>query len=160
VISFNKIQFHSSEFGGFLVTALIENGVSEEGPRFIGSAAFSRDSDGTPLLIGSCCTACGVETVPPVPVCPVCGDENVKEREQPREGTLYSYTVLHVGPAKWRRPLALGYVDLPNGVRVFSHLDCEAPKIGEVLVLGTATVGRDFDGAELQSYVFRRKDAA
>lgn len=142
------------------MTLSFDTGASEEGSHFIGSAAFRRDHEGEPILIGSCCRACGVETVPPVPVCPICGGEQVEEREQPQEGLLYSYTVLHVGPAKWRRPLALGYVDLPNGVRVFSHLDCDTPRIGELLVLGTATVGRDADGAELKSYVFRRRDAA
>ena len=38
-------------------------------------------------------------------------------------GTLYSYSVLHVGARGWPAPYVLGYVDLPEGVRVFSHID-------------------------------------
>ncbi len=80
--------------------------------------------------------------------------------EQPREGRLYSYTVLHVAAPKWRRPLALGYVDLPNGVRVFTHLDGQPWSIGQEVELAMADLGSDKDGAPIRSFVFTPKGDA
>src|SRR5690606_2861577 len=84
--------------------------------------AVARDNNGRPVLIGSRCNACGVTTFPKRPVCPSCMSDQVVEETLPRTGTLYSFTVLRVGPERWLRPAALGYVDLPNNVRVFSRI--------------------------------------
>jgi uncharacterized OB-fold protein len=54
-----------------------------------------------------------------------------------REGVLYTYTVVHQAPAGFTSPFAVGYVDLPEGVRVFAHLENtpETLQIGKKLVL-------------------------
>jgi uncharacterized OB-fold protein len=37
-----------------------------------------------------------------------------------QRGTLYSFTVCHVAPAGWRAPYLQAYVQLGEGLRVFS----------------------------------------
>lgn len=138
-----------------------EAGAAGGGQRFIGSEAIGYDANGRPVLLGCRCNGCANEMVPAVEVCPVCGAEDMVQTVQPGEGTLYSYTVVHVGHARWRKPLAIGYVDLANGVRVFTHLEGEGFSIGETMTFDLATIGKDPDGVELTGYVFKRKgDAA
>lgn len=119
--------------------------------------AIARDSEGRPVLIGSRCDVCGVTTFPKRSVCPSCMSEKVVEEVMPRTGTLYSFTVLRVGPERWLRPAALGYVDLPNDVRVFSRIvgDLDAIRISQPVELDVAVVGREADGSPLSSFVFK-----
>ncbi|MEW5980236.1 MAG: OB-fold domain-containing protein [Acidobacteriota bacterium] len=39
-----------------------------------------------------------------------------------RKGVLYSYTIAHMPSSHFAPPCALGFVDLPEGVRIFSPL--------------------------------------
>jgi uncharacterized OB-fold protein len=71
----------------------------------------------------------------------------------PNRGTLYSFTVLHVGPAHWDKPITLGYVDLANGVRVFSHLKGKLA-MGQEVALSIGVVGHLPDGQEISNFVF------
>jgi uncharacterized OB-fold protein len=123
----------------------------------LGTEALSIGVDGQPVLKGICCGHCGTRAVPPTPVCPNCASEDVALEEQPREGRLYSYTILHVAAPKWRRPLALGYVDLPNGVRVFTHLDGQHWSVGQEVKLAMGDLGSDQDGNPIRSFVFTSK---
>lgn len=48
-------------------------------------------------------------------------------------GTLYSYTISHPNPKSGKPPFALGYVDFPEGARVFGRLQLpegQHPQIG------------------------------
>lgn len=93
---------------------------------------------GRPVLIGGVCRDCGVGMFPLQPVCPVCMEEAVEAQPQPTQGELYSFTVLHVGAP---RPRAFGYVDLPNGVRVFSRLGETDAVIGQAMSLAADAEG-------------------
>jgi uncharacterized OB-fold protein len=110
--------------------------------------------DGAPVLLGSRCTACSIAMFPPQAVCPACMCEALAEEAMPRRGQLYASSTVHVGPAKWHKPFTIGYVDLPNGVRVFSHLVGD-PAIGAEVELDRAVVGREADGSAIESFVFR-----
>jgi uncharacterized protein len=73
-------------------------------------------SDGPRLRAGHC-PGCAITAFPRPGQCPSCWG--------PLEGTplsgvglLYSYSVVHVAAA----PYAIGYVDVPEGARVFAHL--------------------------------------
>jgi uncharacterized OB-fold protein len=72
-------------------------------------------------LVASECPACAALAWPPLARCHQCLGE-VRERRLGESGRLYSYSVLHAGPPGWPLPYAVGYVDLPEGVRVFTHL--------------------------------------
>ena len=63
-------------------------------------------------------------------------------------------TTLHVGPRQWLRPMSLGYVDLPNGVRVLGVLHGEGHAIGNKVTLSHGQVGTDTDGTVLNNFVF------
>lgn len=105
-------------------------------------------------LIGGRCRSCSLETFPRYVVCPGCMEEDVIESEMPPEGIVYSLSIVHVGPARWHKPLTLGYVDLTNGVRVFGHLK-KGCQIGERVTIGLAEVGRDKGGGPINSFIFQ-----
>jgi len=121
----------------------------------LGAAAVRWDDSGQPQLIGSRCLDCDVRLSPPVSVCPNCAGETLEIEEQPRTGTLYTFTILRVGPPTLFRPFGIGYVDLPNGVRVLAHLKGEGWKIDQLVVLDFAQVGVDPDGSSIGAIVFR-----
>ncbi len=116
--------------------------------------ALSVDASGKPVLVGCVCKQCKTVMFPPAPVCPACMSENLGREEMSRTGTLYSFTTVHVGPRMWSRPYTVGYVDLSNGVRVFSHLRGGNFSIGQTVEVGVAEVGKNADGAALTTYVF------
>ena len=46
-------------------------------------------------------------------------------------GTLYSFTVCHVAPEGWQAPYLQAYVQLPEGLRIFSLIsDSVQPRLG------------------------------
>ncbi len=121
--------------------------------------ALSADASGRPVLVGCICKSCGNRMFPYAPVCPVCMGEDMAREAMPREGTVYSFTVVHVGPTTWQKPFAVGYVDLSNGVRVFSHLRGRAIEIGQPVVLATADIGRTAEGIPITTFVFQPVEA-
>lgn len=113
------------------------------------------DAQGAPILIGGACHECGVRTFPRYAVCPACMSEDVRQEAMPRQGIVYSHSTLHVGDKRWRMPFSVGYVDLPNGVRVFSHLTEGAATIGARVEVDRAVVGQERDGALIETFVFK-----
>jgi uncharacterized OB-fold protein len=97
---------------------------------------LGRDARDQLVLRGAVCGACRCQVFPFSNVCPSCMSEQMSVEEFPRTGTLYSFTVMHVGPSGWQKPFAVGYVDLTNGVRVFSYLESSRPlEIGATVEL-------------------------
>jgi uncharacterized OB-fold protein len=123
----------------------------------LAGAALGRDAQGQPVLRGALCRACGTQFFPHAPVCPACMSEEIALQDMPREGVLYSWTTVHAGPARWRKPMTVGYVDLPNGVRVFAHLRDTSFDIGQHVVLDVAPVADDASGP-VSSFVFRSQE--
>jgi uncharacterized OB-fold protein len=128
--------------------------LEEDRSQFLSPGSLSIDADGKPHLLGSCCRSCGLKMFPSGAVCPACMSEDLIEEAMPDQGTLYSFTVVHVGSSIWLKPLAVGYVDLPNGVRIFTHLRGDVT-IGQTVTLALDTVGRALNGHELKNFVFR-----
>lgn len=113
-------------------------------------------ADGTPTLIGMSCGDCGAKAFPPAPVCPECMSEKISDIELSQTGSLYTWSVVHVAPKGWNVPYIAGYVDLPEGVRVFAHIvgaDPEALEMDMDVMLTTATLGENEDGP-VESYAF------
>src|SRR5258708_32315421 len=86
--------------------------------RLCGDAAELKD--GRAVLIGGLCKDCGNQTFPRAPVCCVCMSEAIEPQAMPRTGTLYAFSTVHVAAKKWNKPMWIGYVDPPNGPRVFT----------------------------------------
>jgi uncharacterized OB-fold protein len=137
------------------------NGVAARRP--IAAGLFTDE----PRLVGSRCGACGVVTFPAQGGCPRCGAEAMERRELEPRGTLWTWTSQDYLP-KW--PYAgpeteedfggylLGYVELPDGVRVETRLvdvDREDVRIGMDLELVLIPFGADPDGTEVVAYAFR-----
>ena len=127
-------------------------------PPLIAGEAVRVDDDGRPTLIGSECADCAIRVFPPVALCPECMGDDLSPLALGRSGRLYSYSTVHVAPRGWTVPYVAGYVDLPDGVRVFTHVvdtaDAELRMEMEV-ELTTAVLGMDGDGRAVSSYAFR-----
>jgi uncharacterized OB-fold protein len=82
--------------------------------------------------------------------------EEFVDEPMSRRGVLYSWTTVHVGPARMNKPITLGYVDLENGIRVFSHLSSNGQnlKIGQAVRLTVGRVGTEADGRAIETFVF------
>lgn len=72
-------------------------------------------------LMASRCAPCGVVAYPPLRQCPKCWGE-LDAQPLSNRGRLYTYSTVHVAPAGRSVPYTIGYVDLPEGARVFAHL--------------------------------------
>jgi uncharacterized OB-fold protein len=122
--------------------------------RLCGDAVELR-ADGRAVLIGGICKDCGNQTFPRSPVCCVCMSEAIEPQAMPRVGTLYAFSTVHVAAKKWHKPMRIGYVDLPNGARVFTHLEGESLSIGDAVEVGIGVVGEDENGS-LETFVFKQ----
>lgn len=121
--------------------------------------AASVDAEGRPVLVGGECRECHTHMFPKTIVCCACMSEDITDAPLPSEGTLYSFTQVHVGPAQWHKPLTVGYVDLPDGVRLFSHLrSSKELTIGAPVHLTLGQVGTTTEGDAINTYMFAAGD--
>lgn len=117
--------------------------------------AAARAAGGNAVLIGGACADCGARAFPRAPVCIACMSENIVAKELPRRGTLYAFSTVHIAPKKWKKPMTIGYVDLPDGVRVFTHLAGGEFAIGDEVEVDIGVVGEDENGP-IACFVFKR----
>ena len=110
-------------------------------------------------LVGGRCEACGKVFFPRFATCPSCATrQSMAEVRLDRRGKLYSYTIIHVDTPGFKAPYAVGYVDLPEGPRVFGHLDgwqAGPIPLDSPVEIYAGPIGKDRDGAELISVRFR-----
>lgn len=116
------------------------------------------DQDGKGRLIGSRCPSCGAHFFPAREVCSGCLTEDLKHVPLSGQGTLYTYTVVRQSTPGFTVPYLLGYVDLPEGVRVLGVLHGLAEgqaRIGMDLTLVTVPAGTDDEGRQVIRYGFQ-----
>jgi uncharacterized OB-fold protein len=110
-------------------------------------------------LVGGRCAGCGKVFFPRFHTCPSCAArQSMAEVQLSRRGKLYSYSIIHVNTPGFKAPYAVGYVDLPEGPRVFGHLDGwqDGPiRLDSPVEIYAGPIGKDRDGAELISVRFR-----
>ena len=70
-----------------------------------------------PALRGTLCQRCGLKMAGSRLVCSRCMGQTLEEMPLARNGNLYTFSQVHVGPAARR---ILGYVDLDDGVRTLA----------------------------------------
>ena len=121
---------------------------------FLCGDAVELGADGRAVLIGGLCKDCGNQTFPRSPVCCVCMSESIEPAPMPRVGTLYAFSTVHVAAKKWNKPMCIGYVDLSNGARVFTHLEGANLAIGDCVEVALGVVGEDENGA-IETFVFK-----
>jgi len=124
-------------------------------PILLSDGALDIQDDG-PVLIGVRCTSCGTVAFPRSSICSSCMSETLVDEPMPSCGNLYSWTSVHVGSPRMNKPITIGYVDLQNGVRVFSHLVARnrALEVDQPVELSVAIVGRTEEGNPIQTFVF------
>lgn len=76
----------------------------------------------------STCTGCGRVHFPPRPVCPKCGSRESTPSKLAEEGTIVSYTIIHVAPTPFQdqAPYAMAVVETDDGARLLTQItDCD-----------------------------------
>ena len=96
----------------------------------------SLDRPGGPYLRGSRCRECGDVCFPFRPVCPRCKAEEAEEIALGSGASLYSFTVCYIAPEGWRAPYLQAYVELPEGIRVFTLISDTVPPSADSLRVG------------------------
>lgn len=125
-------------------------------------------SDDEPRLLASRCRACGELTFPQQSSCPACAASDGEVVPLARRGVLWTWTVQrfpppvppYAGSADRDSfvPFGVGYVELPEGIRVEGRLtenDAEKLEIGMQMELVLESFGRDEQGRELRTFAFR-----
>jgi len=81
-------------------------------------------------LMGSRCRSCGRLLVPPRPVCPSCYGTDMEWVELKGEGTVESFTVIHVAPPQFADevPYVVALVKLDEGVKLPGRLTGVRPE--------------------------------
>lgn len=141
------------------------------GQRPIAPDVFTWPAD-EPHLLGSRCDGCGTVAFPAQDGCPKCGRTGMARVELGRRGTLWTWTTQDFLP---KSPYAgpeteadfagylVGYVELPDGVRVITRLvdvDRGAVEIGMAMELVIVPFTVDPDGTEVLAYAFRPAETA
>lgn len=111
-------------------------------------------------LIGSRCPKCGKHAFPSSTFCDQCGERTGQEPVKlSTKGILYSFSEIYVAPKAFRTPYVVGYIDLPEGVRVFGQVEHEASelRIDEEVQVVLGVIRNSESGRPVISYKFRKK---
>ena len=112
-------------------------------------------------LIASKCPKCGKVYFPKKDFCPPCMlEEGMEEIAVSNEGSLYTYSIVHLGVRGFKTPYVLGWVDLPKEkLRVAAQIVVDDPlaaqttlKPGQKLKLSVGLLRTLEDGSEIIGY--------
>lgn len=112
-------------------------------------------------LIGSECPLCRRVYFPARKICPDCLDDNrpMKTKILSDSGRIYSFSVAQVAPPGFKVPHVQAYVDLEEGVRLFTLLveygDVRELRAGLPVKLVIGEVGENDEGKKRLTYCFR-----
>jgi uncharacterized OB-fold protein len=113
-----------------------------------------------PQLIGSKCPHCGEVVFPVSQVCANCQNQEMREIKLSRRGKIWSYSTVMLAPPQWYKgpvPFDLGYVELPEGVRIWSRLlgaEAGTFRIGQEVELHIDVMQEDGEGNEILGFCF------
>ena len=116
-----------------------------------------REGDDGGALIGSKCKSCKRVFFPPNQLCVSCLSQEIESVELSREGTLYTYTIVYIASELFKPPFAVGWVQLAEGVKVFSQLrgwESVPLKMGMKMGLAIEKLWEK-DGRDVIGYVFK-----
>ena len=120
-------------------------------------------ADGSGNLVGSHCGACGSSFFPVRQACSGCLNRDLETVPLSTEGVLYTYSVVRQAAPQFEVPYILGYVDLPEGLRIMGQVSGISPddvRIGMSLELVLEPFGTDDEGAPLTGFRFRPVEVA
>ncbi|MDY6880593.1 MAG: OB-fold domain-containing protein [Desulfatiglans sp.] len=79
-------------------------------------------SPGGDVLVANKCQSCGQIFFPKASLCLTCTSEELEEMQLSGRGKLYAYTIGRMPSMHFKPPYAIGYVDMPEGIRIFAPL--------------------------------------
>lgn len=138
-----------------------EDSIPEGIPVRPGLFTTSASSDDKPRLIAGKCPSCQEVSFPKRNVCPNCQHEGLEELLLSRNGKIFSYSIVMQQPRPYYKgpvPYALGFVELPDGVRVetlFTDCDNDTLQVGMAVELVVDQLYQDDNGNQLITYKFR-----
>lgn len=103
-------------------TSAGSDGAAGPSEDLIASEYWHESPNGDVVLIAAVCDQCGQHFLPKVAVCSGCSGTNFHKAALSPQGTLYSYTLNHAPSPGFPPVYCVGYVDFPEGVRVFGHV--------------------------------------
>jgi len=83
--------------------------------------AFAEGPEGG-ILLANKCNSCGQVFFPKVTSCLSCFNDELKDIVLSQQGNLYSYSVVHMPASHFKPPYAVGYINMPEGIRIFAPL--------------------------------------
>jgi uncharacterized OB-fold protein len=117
-----------------------------------------------PALLGSRCAACGAYHFPRHDTCPYCAAEGPLPTQLSSAGSLWAWTAVTAAPPGYRGsvPYGVGVVELPEGIRVITHLTVSDPAalaLGQAMELRVVRLHTDEEGNDVVTYSFAPVDA-
>lgn len=121
-----------------------------------GIIVFPENDD--PYIAGSRCQKCGTLHFPARPLCPKCYSEEMAPAELSREGSIYCFTVVHLGVKGFKTPYILAWVDLDES-RLAAQIDWDSQRAdelrpGQKVKLSVDVLRPGADGTEIVGYKF------
>jgi uncharacterized OB-fold protein len=114
------------------------------------------EKDGKLIQMGNTCKDCGKTSFPASELCRSCSSDNVTKVPLNTRGTLFSFSVTRVPVGPYKPPIIGGYIDLPEGVRLFGqiHANVEDVKTGMTVKMETGIIWTEKDGTEVLGYYY------
>lgn len=121
---------------------------------------FAETDQDEDYLIGSKCQDCGAVAFPKRVICHKCGSDKVNENPLSKSGKLAVFTVAWTAPEGIKPPVVQGYVDLPEGVRIFTMItgckpERDALYPGQDMELVFEEIKTDENGNGLVAFKFK-----
>ena len=119
-------------------------------------------TDAPPYLKGWKCKKCGKVWFPKISPCatPDCWSEELEMIPLSRKGKIYSFTDMYIGQPDMKSylPMTVAYVDLPDGIRLFSQLEGEVGsfKCEDEVEIVAGYVRDNSEGKPVTGYKFKK----
>ena len=128
-------------------------------PVFISNGWFQK-INGEWRLMGTRCRDCQKTYFPVKMVCPDCFDGELETVPLSKTGTLHTYAQSFMGPADLEKPYLMGFIDLPENIKLYSIITAGnspemQPRVGMRMEMFVDVVKKDVSGAEVLAYKFR-----
>ncbi len=102
-----------------------------------------RLAESGPVLVGGRCNGCGALSFPRTTTCFECGSENIDAVDVGGEGTLFCETTVQMKTDRYAAGYVVGYVSMPNGLRVFGQFrkpESHEFRVGDPMKVEIATL--------------------
>jgi uncharacterized OB-fold protein len=115
------------------------------------------DISGKWALVGGRCKQCEKIIYPLRTVCLNCLSQDMEKLTLSRKGTLYSFTTVHMPSEHFEPPYVIGWIELPEGIRVFSPIRFSQEHSLQIGMAMELSVEKLWDEPEkgVMGYVFR-----